>query len=309
MNRVLRIVALCVISVIAAATVSAQGMRDMRINEVLINNTDSYMDDYGHRNTWIELHNMGYSQVNLAGSFLKVISGGDTISYKIPKNDPRTWVAPQGYVVFYADGTGSKGTFYTNFTLTGKGTIALYDASGRGKPVSSISFDEQLHPENVSFGWFTTEQGGDARWMALPQTTPNSTNETIEFKAKGEVFRELDPYGVVMAITAMLVVFFALILLYQVFKAVGRKMISRAVKKENGAIELESAIEGKKMPLVQASDEEIPSEVLAAIGAAIRRYEKELSDEEAIVLTINRVARTYSPWSSKLYGMTNQLKK
>lgn len=51
---------------------------------------------------------------------------------------------------------------------------------------------------------------------------------------------------------------------------------------------------------------EIPAEIVAAIGLALRRYESDLYDMESTVLTINRVARAYSPWSSKIYGIMNQ---
>lgn len=308
MSRALRLVTLGIALLALCQAAGAQGMGDIRINEVLINNTDSYTDDYGHRNSWIELHNTGYSQVNLAGSFLKVIRGADTISYKIPKNDPRTIVAPQGYAVFFADGKGSKGTFYTNFTLDGQGSLMLYDASGRGEPVDAIDFNEEMTPENVSYGWFTGSLDEPEQWMQLPQTTPLSTNDTVEFKPKSQVFAELDESGIVMALTAMSVVFAALVLLYQVFKNVGRVMISRTVKKDKSCSKNAPAADDKTTVPAKCSNEEIPSEVLAAIGAAMYQYEKEMMEQEAIVLTINRVARTYSPWNSKLYGMTNQIK-
>jgi len=54
------------------------------------------------------------------------------------------------------------------------------------------------------------------------------------------------------------------------------------------------------------SEHEIPAEIVAAIGLALRRYEADLYDMESTVLTINRVARAYSPWSSKIYGILNQ---
>jgi hypothetical protein len=44
-------------------------------------------------------------------------------------------------------------------------------------------------------------------------------------------------------------------------------------------------------------------EVFAAIAVALHFYKSDLHDHENAVLTINRVARTYSPWSSKIYGL------
>ena len=44
-------------------------------------------------------------------------------------------------------------------------------------------------------------------------------------------------------------------------------------------------------------------EVYAAIAMAIYAATEEVHDVEKTVLTIRPVARTYSPWSSKIYGL------
>jgi Na+-transporting methylmalonyl-CoA/oxaloacetate decarboxylase gamma subunit len=46
-------------------------------------------------------------------------------------------------------------------------------------------------------------------------------------------------------------------------------------------------------------------EVNAAIAMALYSYFNELHDVESGVMTIKRVSRHYSPWSSKLYNMKN----
>ena len=111
------------------AGVSAQGIKDIRINEVMVRNVDNYEDDYGKRIGWIELFNTGYSKVNLAGAHLSVKLGDNRYTYRIPSGDPRTVVAPRDYIVFFCDGTDTKGTFHTNFTLDQTGYLALLDAS------------------------------------------------------------------------------------------------------------------------------------------------------------------------------------
>lgn len=44
-------------------------------------------------------------------------------------------------------------------------------------------------------------------------------------------------------------------------------------------------------------------EILAAIATAIFLYRSEVHDIETTVLTIKRIDRIYSPWSSKIYGL------
>ena len=43
---------------------------------------------------------------------------------------------------------------------------------------------------------------------------------------------------------------------------------------------------------------------LAAIALAIKLHKAEMHDRESDVITINKVARVYSPWSSKIHGLT-----
>ncbi len=45
------------------------------------------------------------------------------------------------------------------------------------------------------------------------------------------------------------------------------------------------------------------NDVTAAIAAAIFLYRQEVHDMENTVLTIKRIDRMYSPWSSKIYGI------
>ena len=44
-------------------------------------------------------------------------------------------------------------------------------------------------------------------------------------------------------------------------------------------------------------------EIFAAIAASIFLYRSEVHDIEDTVLTIKRIDRSYSPWSSKIYGL------
>lgn len=98
------------------------------------------------------------------------------------------------------------------------------------------------------------------------------------------------------------VVFIALVLLMFLFKnmplvldfVLGKKVkvMIKKMKPENtgNGIQEEQYLSG---------------EISAAIGMALTLYFKEQHDEESGVITIKRVARTYSPWNSKIYGVHN----
>ncbi len=105
----------------------------------------------------------------------------------------------------------------------------------------------------------------------------------------------------IITIVGYTVVFVALLSLMFVFKNMPvilnlgiRKKIkevrAKANSRNNGEKEEERYLSG---------------EISAAIGMAVTLYLKEQHDEESGIITIKRVARTYSPWSSKIYGVNN----
>jgi glutaconyl-CoA/methylmalonyl-CoA decarboxylase subunit delta len=64
----------------------------------------------------------------------------------------------------------------------------------------------------------------------------------------------------------------------------------------------------KKPKISEVRGEHIPAQVSAAVSAAIYLYLDEIHDKESRVMTIRKVSKTYSPWSSKIYGL-NILRK
>lgn len=50
----------------------------------------------------------------------------------------------------------------------------------------------------------------------------------------------------------------------------------------------------------------VSGEENAAIAMALYMFLNEQHDEESGVITIKRIERRYSPWSSKIYGLNNQ---
>lgn len=45
-------------------------------------------------------------------------------------------------------------------------------------------------------------------------------------------------------------------------------------------------------------------EIAAAITTALKLYKSNLHDQESEMLTISRITRAYSPWNSKIHGLT-----
>lgn len=299
---------LLLLTVLGTLSVSAQAFKDLKINEILVKNIDSYADDHAHKVGWIEIFNSSYSNVNVSGMSLRLIQGGDTTTYRIPKNDARTLMSPQGFLIFFADSTSNRGTFHTNFrldvldsvrwtSLVGiEDKLELLDQSGRNV-IDSIKYDVNTQTADISYGRLKNSSG-EYDITLLESITPLQANETNEATPKNELFRRQDPAGIAMSITAMSVVFLALICLYLVFKYIGKYMHhTNPARKEQAAKDAALSVDTKPI------EGDLDGETIAAIATAIRLYEDDLHDIESTVLTINRVARAYSPWNSKIYSL------
>ena len=271
------------------------------INEVLVDNQTNFQDDYGVHSGWIEIFNKAYSTADLAGCLLKVSSQpGDTVTYFIPKGDVLTSIKPRQHTLFWADGNPRRGTFHTNFVLskTNANWIGLYDS---GKKL----LDQVVVPAGILAANQSYARVGDAsaEWevkgaSAEKYVTPSTNNQTIESNPKMDKFEQHDPVGIGMAISAMSVVFLGLILLYICFKLIGKAAIK--LRKRNAMIahNITDKQEAKEKKLGEA-----PGEVIAAISMALHEAQGADHDVEETILTISRVKRSYSPWSSKIYTL------
>ena len=245
------------------------------LNEVLVNNESNYQDDYGVHSAWIEIFNRSYGSADLAGCYLKFSSQpGDTASYFIPKGDVLTLIKPRQHALFWADGEPRRGTFHTNFKL---------DATNANW-IARVS--------DAADQW-EVKGGSEDKYV-----TPSTNNKTIDSNAKMEKFEEHDSVGIGMAISAMSVVFCGLILLYISFKIIGKISVNLSKRNAMKAKGITDKQEAKEKQLGQA-----PGEVFAAISMAMHEFQSDVHDVEDTILTITRVKRSYSPWSSKIYTL------
>ena len=113
-----------------------------------------------------------------------------------------------------------------------------------------------------------------------------------------EKFEEHDSNGIGMSISAMSVVFCGLILLFIAFKIVGKASVSLSKRNAMKAKGITDKQEAKEKKLGEA-----PGEIFAAIAMAMHEMQSDVHDVEDTVLTITRVKRSYSPWSSKIYTL------
>ncbi len=132
-------------------------------------------------------------------------------------------------------------------------------------------------------------------------------NAADEAAVAAKTFAEHDPYGFIMAMLGMGIVFSILILTYLIFSNTP-KLFSPAYKQKLRDMFRKKQSEPADVSVDEKTVEvesDLTGEINAAIAAAIHLYRSELHDFEDTVLTMKKVSRTYSPWSSKIYGLRN----
>jgi hypothetical protein len=294
------LVAFCILF-ISYTGVIGQNSLDLRINEILVINDSNYVDDFGQHSPWIEVFNSAYSSVDMGGLYFTDDLDNPT-KYRIPRGQQITKLQPRGYLVFWANNQPAHGIRHLNFALKEGKTLALFDANGRTL-IDSVTIPRLMKPD-ITYG--RVVDGGEI-WANLPKSTPNGNNDTEFHPLAADKFAEVDPSGFGMAFVAMMVVFFALAMLFVFFKNMSR-VLGMDINKQKIARALAKARLGRteekgNLRPDKEEDYHVSGEVNAAIAMALYLYAVELHDAENTILTINKVSRTYSPWSSKIYGL------
>ncbi len=280
-----------------ALVASAQSRTALRINEVMVVNDSSMVDEYGNHVAWVELFNTNFAPLQISSMYLTTDPSQPRM-YPVPLGDVKTKVEPRQHVVFFADGEPNKGTFHTSFVFIPgvDNWIGLYDTDGETL-IDEVVVPASLLPDQSwartddGTGEWALRTGGDSDYV-----TPGSANVIKEENPKVAYFAKFDEHGFGMTLMAMGIVFSALLVLYLSFHAIGNVggTISKLNKRRAHGVTKE-----------EASADELTVDSGEAIAAVVMALNEHLDahDAESAVLTINKVKRAYSPWSSKIYSL------
>lgn len=106
-------------------------------------------------------------------------------------------------------------------------------------------------------------------------------------------------FGIMVSAIGYLIVLSALLFLFGIYSLVPKILDAytrQQLKKEGKAKQAEK-------PTLELRGQE-----LAAISAAVYHILGEKHDEESGLITIKKISKRYSPWSSKIYSMNNYRK-
>ncbi len=142
--------------------------------------------------------------------------------------------------------------------------------------------------------------------------TTATDSEEVNYVEESEIARKMkqaekarnaqenDSWGGAITIIAMCIVLSALIILSVLFYFFGKISSMLLTKKKQKATEKFKDHAGAPEPGDIAS-----GEVIAAIAMALAEHFGEGHDMEDTILTIRKLRKAYSPWSSKIYNLRN----
>lgn len=105
------------------------------------------------------------------------------------------------------------------------------------------------------------------------------------------------------SLIGVLVVFSALVILVFAFKLMGNISRSRISFKKKKMKAVDTEIDHQ-----DDNQSELTGYEVAAISMALHLFLSDVHDEESNIITIKRIERRYSPWNSKIYGLTNLIR-
>ncbi|MEL6720814.1 MAG: lamin tail domain-containing protein, partial [Bacteroidota bacterium] len=118
---------------------------DIVINELMASNDRTVSDEAGEYDDWIELYNTTNSSIDLSGYMLSD-DKGNLHKWRFPDE---TIIAPEEYLLLWADDDEDQGALHTNFKLSSGGE-SLYLSNPDGIVTNRVSFKELLPDESYS---------------------------------------------------------------------------------------------------------------------------------------------------------------
>ncbi len=298
----------------------AQGAKNIRINEVLTNNTASIEDEYGNREAWIELENTSFTTYNIRGMYFTtdrtVLDPKMSVPERIkrmsviPSGDSRTQIGGRQHIVFFANSNPAQGKLHLSLKIPMSEPLWIGFYNGNATElIDSVSLPALA--ANQSYA----RHGNGWSVKSAENVTPGienfiKTDETKDAKLKRE-----DPHGFGITLLAMGIVFFCLTLLFVFFWLFGllmrhldtaKKVVNtQPIKPITKTVEVTHDIAHATGNILQdgLKTKGIDKEVyIAVISMALKQYQDDVHDVESGVITIKN---RQTGWSDEYAQMTH----
>ena len=288
----------------SASAVMAQGASNIRINEVLTNNTASILDEFGNREAWIELENTSFTTYNIRGMYFTTdrsvldpeMSVPDRIKRMcvIPSGDPRTQIGGRQHLVFFGNSSPAKGKLHLSLPspLSEPVWIGFYNGNAV-ELIDSVSVPALAADQSYA------RHGNKWSVKSAENVTPGIENFIKTDETKDAYLKREDPHGFGITLLAMGIVFFCLALLFMFFWIFGlimrnidtaKKVVNtQPIKPITKTVEVTHDIAHATGNILQdgLKTKGIDKEVyIAVISMALKQYQDDVHDVESGIITI-----------------------
>ena len=304
----------------STSAVMAQGAKNIRLNEVMTNNTASIQDEYGQREAWIELENTSFTTYNIRGMYLttdrSVLNPEMTVPERIkrmtiiPNGEPRTQIGGRQHIVFFGNSNPAQGKLHLSLKVPMSEPVWIGFYNGNAEElIDSVTVPALA--ANQSFA----RHGNQWSVKSAENVTPGienfiKTDETKDAKLKRE-----DPHGIGITLLAMGIVFFCLALLFIFFWIFGvimnhldtaKKVANtQPIKPITKTVEITHDLAHATGNILQdgLGKKGIDKEVyIAVISMALKQYQDDVHDVESGIITIKTKD---TGWSDEYSQMTH----
>ena len=282
----------------------AQGAKNIRINEVLTNNTTSIQDEYGQREAWIELENTSFTTYNIRGMYFttdrSVLDPNMSVPERIkrmsvsPSGDTRTQCDDRQHLVFFCNSNPAQGKLHLSLRVPVSEPLWIGFYNGNATElIDSVSIPALAADQSYA------RHGNEWSVKSAENVTPGienfiKTDETKDAKLKRE-----DPHGFGITLLAMGIVFFCLAVLFLFFWLFGLLMRhmetakkvanTQPIKPITKTVEMTMEVGHKTNIILQEGlkTKGIDKEVyIAVISMALKQYQDDVHDVESGIITI-----------------------
>ena len=262
----------------STASMFGQGAKNIRLNEVLTNNTTSILDEFGQREAWIELENTSFTTYNIRGMYFttdrKVLDPNMSVPERIkrmsviPSGDSRTQIGGRQHLLFFCNSNPAQGKLHLSLKV----------------PVSEPFWIGFCNKWSVK---------------SAENVTPGIENFIQTDETKDAYLKREDPHGLGITLLAMGIVFFCLAILFVFFWIFGaimrhldtaKKVVNtQPIKPITKTVEVTHDLAHATGNILQdglktrGKDKEV---YIAVISMALKQYQDDVHDVESGIITI-----------------------
>ena len=297
-----------------------QGAKNIRINEVLTNNTASIVDEFSNREAWIELENTSFTTYNIRGMYFttdrSVLNPQMSVPERIkrmsviPNGDTRTQLGGRQHIVFFCNSNPAQGKLHLSLRVPMSEPVWIGFYNGNAEElIDSVTVPALAADQSYA------RHGNSWSIKSAENATPSIENFIKTDETKDAKLKRDDPYGFGITLLAMGIVFFCLAILFLFFWIFGlimrnletaKKVVNtQPIKPITKTVEVTHDLAHATGNILQdgLKTKGIDKEVyIAVISMALKQYQDDVHDVESGVITIKTKD---TGWSDEYSQMTH----